>query len=87
MPKSNSFDIRDINYSQNKSHKWPEAESNCRPLVFQIWANLLTLANNNYIRSLYRANISQLACNKTDFKSECFTVFRLDSVLLVPLVN
>ena len=22
---------------------WPEAESNCRPLVFQIWANHLTL--------------------------------------------
>ena len=28
-------------------YKWPEAESNCRPLVFQIWANLLTLANYN----------------------------------------
>ena len=24
---------------------WPEAESNCRPLVFQIWANLLTLVH------------------------------------------
>jgi len=24
-------------------YKWPEAESNCRPLVFQIRANLVTL--------------------------------------------
>ena len=26
-------------------YKWPEAESNCQPLVFQIEANHLTLAN------------------------------------------
>ena len=26
---------------------WPEAESNCRPLVFQVRANLLTYANYN----------------------------------------
>ena len=44
---------------------WPEAESNCRPLVFQVRANHLTLVDYNLIclniRSLYRANISQLA--------------------------
>ena len=26
---------------------WPEAESNCRPLVFQTWANLVTLCYSN----------------------------------------
>jgi len=36
-------------------YKWPEAESNCRPLVFQIWANLLTLAKYNLFDLIIRS--------------------------------
>jgi len=30
-------------------YKWPEAESNCRLLVFQIWANLVTFLSVKHI--------------------------------------
>ena len=36
-------------------YRWPEAESNCRPLVFQIWANHLTLAKYNLFDLILRS--------------------------------
>ena len=36
-------------------YKWPEAESNCRPLVFQIRANLMTFNNSNLFAVNYRS--------------------------------
>ena len=39
----------------SNDYKWPEAESNCRPLVFQIWANLLTLAKYNLFDLIIRS--------------------------------
>ena len=44
---------------------WPEAESNCRPLVFQIWANHLTWAKYNLFTSKYykiRKNHYRILC-------------------------
>ena len=34
---------------------WPEAESNCRPLVFQIWVNLLTSLKYNLFDLIIRS--------------------------------
>jgi len=36
-------------------YKWPEAESNCRPLVFQTMDNLVTFHNCNLFVVNYRS--------------------------------
>ena len=57
-----------------------EAESNCRPLVFQVRANLLTLVDYNLfclnIHSLLTSSRSWWTVNKTEFFSERVTDLR-----------
>jgi hypothetical protein len=65
---------------------WPEAESNCRPLVFQIWANLLTLIYyilfSLSLRSLLTVSRSQWVVSKTELYSELVKVLRCSRNLL-----
>ena len=54
---------------------WPEAESNCRPLVFQTEANHLTFHHFTLmiinICSFIRGSKTQRAVNNEDFFCEC----------------
>ena len=60
------------------SYWWPEAESNCRPLVFQIEANHLTFLHFTLfiinLRSFTRGSKTQRAVNNEDFFCECVGV-------------
>ena len=46
---------KDVCFKRAAIELWPEAESNCRPLVFQIWANHLTLAKYNLFDLIIRS--------------------------------
>ena len=60
------------------SYWWPEAESNCRPLVFQTMDNLVTFHNCNLFvvnyRSFVRGFKSVWAVNNKQFFCECVTI-------------
>ena len=57
---------------------WPEAESNCRPLVFQTEANHLSFLHFNLFVvnycSFIRGSKTQLAVNNRDFFCECVPI-------------